>query len=310
LDTTHQKIITAIRIKNEERWLQKVFDSLKGISSEIIILDGASIDKSLEICEKCKEVVQIIHQEDLTLDEKRDKNQLLEAAKKRNPDFIFSLDGDQVISTETKHLFLKEIRNNPEINVFQHQELFIWNKFDLVRYDGIYQNLWHNHLVRIKNQPDFLKYGGNEHPGNLHLGYVPQNAIGYDNPFKSRVKILHYGHFDNAIRKKKFDFYTTIDPTNTRFDGYKIMLPQKSKLSGPRGIELKKLSEVIKIIKKEEKIVSDITRIYQRTLLRDPDPQGLDYFKNEIQSGHLTFDKITKIIEQSEEYKKLQSNKK
>jgi len=84
------------------------------------------------------------------------------------------------------------------------------------------------------------------------------------------------------------------------------MLPQKSKLSGPHGIELKKISEVIELIRTDENIVSNIWRIYKKTLLRNPDSQGLNYYKNEIKSGRLAIDELGKIFKQSAEYKELQ----
>ena len=78
INKTLPKIVIIMRVKNESRWLNTVFQSLKELSDEIIVLDDGSTDNTLEISKNCENVVDIIHQESLPFDETRDKNKLLE----------------------------------------------------------------------------------------------------------------------------------------------------------------------------------------------------------------------------------------
>ena len=91
------KIIAMYRIRNEERWIEKSLEATSEVCQEIVILDDCSTDKTLSICKKFPNVVDIHHQEGLPFDETRDRNKLLKMALKRNPDAILSLDGDEIL---------------------------------------------------------------------------------------------------------------------------------------------------------------------------------------------------------------------
>ena len=236
------KIVTIFRVKNEGRWLAEVFKSLKGLSSEIIVLNDNSTDDTVQICEKCPEVVKILHQ-DIPFDETRDKNTLYEEAKKRNPDFILTMDGDEIFPPNIQHILLDEIKNNPQVNVFEFQTLFIWNKPNQYRSDGIYQNTWQKRLLRMKPQPTDLHFDTMPYPGNMHCTQIPQKSIGFDTPFQSKVIFLHYGYYDENLRQTKFKFYTKKDPNNISFDGYKHIISDDSVLAGPHGMEFNILPE-------------------------------------------------------------------
>ncbi|MCV0399666.1 MAG: methyltransferase domain-containing protein [Nitrosarchaeum sp.] len=237
------KIITIMRVKNESRWLPITFESLEKINSEIIVLDDGSTDNTLEICKKHPNVIKIIHQENLPFDETRDKNLLLTEALKKNPDFLLTLDGDEALMPGSEEILFSEISSNSSQNVFEFQVLYIWDKPNQYRTDGVFGNTWQKRLLRMVNQPHNLHFDGTQYPGNMHCPGLPQNSAGVHNPVKSNVKILHYGYFDNSLRIKKYDRYTKMDKNNTDFDNYKHILSGESKLSGGYGIKLEQLSD-------------------------------------------------------------------
>ena len=39
--------------------------------------------------------------------------------------------------------------------------------------------------------------------GNVHCSHIPQNAIGQKTSVISRLKVLHYGTYDEKLRLKK-----------------------------------------------------------------------------------------------------------
>ena len=92
----NSRIIGMYRIKNESRWIEQSLKSISDICEEIVILDDGSTDDTVKICENFSQVVDIHSQKNLPFDETRDKNTLLKMALSRNPDFILTLDGDEV----------------------------------------------------------------------------------------------------------------------------------------------------------------------------------------------------------------------
>ncbi len=242
------KIVAILRIKNEERWIAKTLESLEEICGSVVILDDGSEDDTVKICEQNKKVVEIHKQSNLPTDASRDKNILLEMAKKTNPDYILTLDGDEVIMPNSKDVLFEEINVlYPESDVFEFEFLYMWDKPNQYRYDGYFCQAWHNRLLKMKNQPDNLRYSGTGYVGNGHSPGVPQNSIGSAQSIRSKVKILHYGNYDEELRQKKFKYYTTRDSSkiskHNEFDGYKNIISGEGKLSGPHGIEFRHLPE-------------------------------------------------------------------
>jgi glycosyltransferase involved in cell wall biosynthesis len=240
------KIIVCYRVKNEERFIEKSLNSIMDICDEIVILDDNCTDKTVEICSGFDKVVDIQKQTNLPLDEVRDRNKLFQMALKRNPDFVFSLDGDEVIMPNSKDILLEELDIlYPATSVFEFQIITLWDESNQYRYDGMVGNLWHKRLIRLKDQPKNLNFIPTPYNGNLHCGSIPPNSLGIETPVRSRIKILHYGSYDEELRQKKYKYYNKIDPNNSITDNYIHMISGKGRFSGPNGIELRHIPDFI-----------------------------------------------------------------
>lgn len=234
------KIVVVYRLKNEERWIAKSIESILDICSEIVILDDGSTDKTIEICSEYDKVVDIHHQENLPFDETRDRNLLLKMALERKPDFILSLDGDEMLMPFSKEILFEELTVfYPQSTVFEFQILTLWDKSNQIRCDGIYSNTWQKRLFRVGTNSEDLFMDETPYGGNAHCSSVPNNVPKFDNPVRSNVKILHYGSFDNSIRKQKYEFVRKIDPNNNVTHDYIHMIDAKGPLSGKHGFEFK-----------------------------------------------------------------------
>ena len=232
------KIVAVYRIKNEERWIKRSIESILDVCSEVIILDDGSTDKTIEICSKFKEVVDIHQQKDLPFDETRDRNLLLKLALKRKPDLILPMDGDEMMMPFSKEILFEEIDIlYPDSPVFEFQFLSPWDKFNQIRYDGVYCNTRSKRLFRIdKNQKDLRMYE-TSYPGNAHCSSVPNNILGFNTPVRSNVKFLHFSKFDSTLREEKYEFVNTLDPNNTATQNYIHIIDSKGPLSGKDGFE-------------------------------------------------------------------------
>ena len=101
-------IIATYRTKNSEQWIKKSLESALEICSHAVIVD-ASTDNTVEICKSFGNKVEIFHDKNLLFDETRDKNMLLEMALKKNPEFLFSLDADEILMPNSKKYCLKKL---------------------------------------------------------------------------------------------------------------------------------------------------------------------------------------------------------
>ena len=239
------RIVAMYRIKNESRWIKRSLESISEICQEIVILDDGSTDDTVKICENFPQVVDIHSQKDLPFDETRDKNTLLKMALSRDPDFILTLDGDEMLMPNSKQYLFYELNVLcPNVNLFEFKELYVWDKPNQYRCDGIFNNTWSKKLFRLKDQPKNLQFGGTDFPGNAHCAAFPNNLIGKNQPVRSKIKILHYGYYDEELRKRKYDFLTKLDPNNIDFDGYKHIHSGNSKFAGPDGMEFRSIPEL------------------------------------------------------------------
>ena len=236
------KIIAMYRVKNEARFIEQSLKSVIDICSEIVILDDNSTDETVEICSGFDKVTNILKQEELPLDETRDRNYLFETTQKLDPDFILSIDGDEVFMPNAYEMLFEEISIiHPNSGVFDFQFLTLWDNVSTIRTDGIFGNYWQKRLLRMKNQPLSLLFAGNDNPGNIHCGAIPPSSVGFTNPAKSGVKVFHLASLDDEMRKRKYDYYTKTDPDSVLTGGYKHMVSGEGEFSGPNGIELEQL---------------------------------------------------------------------
>jgi glycosyltransferase involved in cell wall biosynthesis len=231
------------RIQNEERWIEKSLESASEICQEIVILDDCSTDNTVNICKKFPKVVDIYERkEPLPLDEVRDRNILLQMALKRNPEYILSLDGDEILAPHSKEILSEELNVlYPENSVFTFQVLYVWDKPNQIRSDGFFQSVWRSRLYKMKSQPHDLHYENSIFRGNLHCNSIPDNTIGIDKPLSSNVKILHYGYYNKELRTRKYNWAESYKLAISEQDINQYLISGKGPRSGPNGIELQNL---------------------------------------------------------------------
>jgi glycosyltransferase involved in cell wall biosynthesis len=235
------KIVAMYRIQNEGRWIEKSIDSILDICSKIIILDDNSTDDTLEICQSFDKV-NVIHQDNLPLDQVRDKNKLLKIVLKQNPDYVLSLDGDEILTPHSKEILFEEINVlYPENSVFTFQVLYVWDKPNQIRSDGFFQSVWRSRFYKIKSQSDDLHYKNSIFRGNLHCSTIPDNVDGLDTPVSSNMKILHYGYYDKELRTRKYNWAESYKLINSEQGINEYLISGKGPRSGPNGIELQNL---------------------------------------------------------------------
>ena len=91
------KISVCIIVKNEEKDIRKCLESIKNVVDEIIIVDGYSTDKTVDIC---KEYTDKIYLHKFSGSMAKERNFSI---SKASNEWIFTIDGDETLSEELKN---------------------------------------------------------------------------------------------------------------------------------------------------------------------------------------------------------------
>lgn len=106
-----QKISVVLAVFNEEQYLGECLDSVKDFAWEIVIVDGGSTDKTLEIAKKYNSVI---------ISTNNPKNFHInknKAIDKARGDWILQLDADELVTKELKNELLEKV-NDLTVNGF------------------------------------------------------------------------------------------------------------------------------------------------------------------------------------------------
>jgi len=169
---------------NEEKNLASCLDSVKDIADEIIIVDGTSNDKTVEIAKKYGSKIKITtNKSNFHIN----KQMAIDMAAK---DWILQLDGDEHVSSELKNEIKEILEEKPSADVngywMPRKNLFL-GKF----------------LMKGGQYPDytlrFYKKGKGSLPQkDVHEQAVVEGEVGY---LKSALLHYPYKNFSHYLRK-------------------------------------------------------------------------------------------------------------
>jgi glycosyltransferase involved in cell wall biosynthesis len=163
---------------------------------------------------------------ELRVNEVRDKNAAWAYIKATlNLEYVLALDGDEILS-------LQAIRRFPEmlamldagVDVISLGFVYLWDREDQQRADALYGNARDGgkrfrqpRLFTTKRlTPDQLKRSGFQNrmnnPAGFHCGSVV-SPLAERPPKFVNCEIVHWGYFDDELRRKKYEFYRRLDPS-------------------------------------------------------------------------------------------------
>lgn len=211
-----------MRVKNEERWIERALKPLIEVCDEVFVFDDHSTDRTMEIVSDTESCIYVPSPFD-TLDESRDKTWLLDLiggwddisplkSNPLSPHWVICVDGDEEIVAQDLHKFTQEPPQGIGTVSYSFQILTLYDSPDQIRVDGVYKEMLRPSMFRlIKPGMVFKSNGG--HGRGFHCSNVPAD-IGYGvtthNPEPVRVK--HYGYMEKRDRERKYKFYTENDP--------------------------------------------------------------------------------------------------
>lgn len=105
-----QKISVVLAVYNEEANLVACLQSVEGLANEIVIVDGGSTDKTIEIAKKFSaKIIQTNNPPIFHIN----KNKAIDGA---SGDWVLQLDADERVTKELSMEIKKVVNDNPQIN--------------------------------------------------------------------------------------------------------------------------------------------------------------------------------------------------
>lgn len=235
------------RIKNEARWIERVIGAQLPLVDHLIVMDDHSTDLTADICRDMGPKVEVHSSPFQGLDERRDKQWLLDRAYEHMPEhhraeytrgcpwspyWAVCFDGDEELIPEDVPL-IQEAVSRPGVHAVSLRILYLWDRPDQVRVDRVYRDFRRPSLFRLMNR-DFhyqsTPFGrpvvmddGQVVQANFHCSSIPQELLHNAQQPGSRceARLIHWGYMDRADRVRKYEWYNRIDPGNQGEDCYR-----------------------------------------------------------------------------------------
>lgn len=185
------KLSVVLAVYNEEKFLNQCLESIVKIADEIVIVDGESTDKTVEIAKKFK--ARIISRPNNPINFHLQKKIAIDAAK---GDWILQLDADEAVSPALAQEIIKTISSEPVENGFWIPRAnFFLGRF--LRKGGAYPDP----TVRL-----YRRGKGNLPAKSVHEQAMVEGKVG-----TLKNDLLHYNNptFGDYI-EKRFNRYTDV----------------------------------------------------------------------------------------------------
>ncbi len=228
---TQHTICTVMRVKNEAAYIGQAIESVIPLGGPIIVLDDGSDDATASIVSGF-DAVTCLRQDDVSMDEGRDRTLLYREAIKTGAAWYFTLDGDEVLADPTAAHMLRAVEQCPDdVNVLGMWLAVMASEIDQPpKWYGPMQpeGAWRmDRLIRLRDaDPDHEFTSGNKY--NLHCGVTPTMRELKKQTLNTWIKYYGYETPERAARKAAF--YEAHDENN--YGNTRALLTRRAKLRG------------------------------------------------------------------------------
>ena len=200
-----RKLVAIYRIKNARATIEASLAATARFADRIVVLDDGSDDGTSEIVKQHPAVSTYLYQ-DLPFDERRDRNHLLRLAAAHQPDWVISIDADEIFEMDRDRAQVLMHLNDPHVKVLGFHWYTFWEpEHRWFRSDGIFGNMSGYRMYRW--EPSRKIVAGTV--DGLHCGNIPRFPEGvyrYTN-----IRVQHLGYDRESLRRAKYEFYREKD---------------------------------------------------------------------------------------------------
>lgn len=198
-----ETISVVLAVHNEEDNLLNCLNSIKNLSAEIIVVDGGSTDKTIEIAKKFN--AKIIHADNLS-NFHINKNIAIDSALE---DWVLQLDADEVVTDKLAREIKRVIASGSDINGYWIPR----KNFFLGRF-----------LTKGGQYPDYTLRLYKKGKGRLPAKGVHEQAIVEGNVGYLQNDLLHLRDKNFSIYMYRFNRYTDLLAKQLNESGFTINL--------------------------------------------------------------------------------------
>jgi len=205
----NKKIISVMQVRNGERFLRPTLERLSRLPiASILVLDDGSTDSTVSICKEFSKVK--LKRQQLPFNEVRNRNLLLNWAKRESADWIWISDCDEIAEDKLDQELMNLVNpENPEILAYVFPFFHFWNPEGTKwRADGLWGQFRQIRLFKNLPNQTIEAFKGSVLSASAPF-FSPEN-IG-----NSRIRIKHYGNQFPELRRKKYEFWTARDTAST-----------------------------------------------------------------------------------------------
>lgn len=204
------RITLSMVMRNEaEHYLRRVLESAREYITDAVIIDDASTDNSVAICEEVLKGIPlhiIKNEKSRFANEYQLRQQQWEETIKINPEWILVLDADQVFEDRFKDE-VKKLISKPDVDAYYFRLYDFWDE-EHYREDSFWQAHLNFKPFLFRYKPG-LTYVWKETP--QHCGSYPLTILEF--PYEcSDLRLKHYGWAKEEDRVAKFERYQKLDP--------------------------------------------------------------------------------------------------
>jgi glycosyltransferase involved in cell wall biosynthesis len=198
-------------MRNEaDRYLRRVLEDAKHYITDAVIIDDASTDNSVAVCEEVLQGIPLTiirnkesqFSNEITLR----KQQWMETIK-TNPDWIVFLDADEIFEQNFSQV-VQNLVLNPSLDAYYFRLYDFWDE-NHYRDDKYWQAHNGQRIFLARYRPDIPYVWNTETP--QHCGRFPSTVANFIGGF-TNLRLKHYGWAKEEDRKAKFERYKLLDP--------------------------------------------------------------------------------------------------
>lgn len=207
-----QRLVTSYTCKNpDDYFYESLFKSIEFSDSVCVTFDNDPLinQKAGLLLNPKVHVFNITHE----ANETERRNIATNNALNLNPDWILSLDSDEVMEPKCTYEFMHRLLNhpNPHVKYIGFSFLNFWDDEAHWRTDGIFGRMAGPRLFKV--EPNQVLYS--PHPLGFHVSHTPHPVSGSTRYCSARI--LHYGYVAEDQREKKYEFYSETDTSKDSF---------------------------------------------------------------------------------------------